>query len=158
MEDSPDSALDFILFYCEKDEDDAQAFKKKIEEITKAKGLMYNDANSKNINIDSITNICNRAVQTWFYITDNFINNDWMLFLKDTFLVRSITDHKNQFVPIWNKPKEEFENMPFGLGTYTGLNIHDSKLIHKINQMFIHPKHIANKLQIEKNETKKTEY
>lgn len=144
-----DSVADFILFYCEKDETEAIVFFKKIEnEMTSISGFMYNP---KDANFESIENMCNRSAQVWFFVTDNFISDPWMKFLKDELLTRSIVKNNNKIVPIWNKPKDEFKDIPFGLTAYQGITTKDLRLNYKIIKMFNHPEHIKNKERIKNN-------
>ena len=140
---------DFILFYSKNDEPEAKAFKEKVEREGKdITGYLYNHFNPKDVNFQSIDEICSKGVQTWFFITDNFISDLKMQFLKDELLMRSIINGSKCFVPIWAKPKHEFKDIPFGLAAFFGLDVSDSRLMARIMKMFNQPGHIKAKEEL----------
>ena len=142
---------DFVLFYCEKDEEEAKQLKERVEkEGHGISGYLYNHVNTTSADYDAIETICQRGVQMWFYITDNFIADLEMQFLKDEFLVKSIIHGNKTFVPIWAKPKNEFKDLPFGLVAFYGLDASDGRLVERIRTMFSRPEHARAKELLEK--------
>ena len=151
-----DDATDFILFYSEKDESEAKNFKEKVEkEANGVSGYMYSFT-SMPPDLQTINEICSKGVQTWFFITDTFINDQQMQFVKDELLMRAILSQKKTFIPIWSKPKWEFQDLPFGLAALTGLDVTNTRCINKIIKMFIHTERgVSKKKRLVLNTTQK---
>ena len=66
---SSETFADFVLFYCNEDKEEAKIFKERIErEAAGISGHMYNQLHPQSVDVPSIEEMCNRGVQTWFYI------------------------------------------------------------------------------------------
>ena len=138
---------DFVLFCCNKDEEEAQQL---VDRITReSKNITgYVHVYNQTVDMTNKHGIAGKGVQKWFLITHNFCKDHQLLALKNDILLNSVSSGSKSFVPIWAQPRQEFEPLPFGLVAFFGLDVSDSRLVVKINKMFSQPEHVKAKMDL----------
>jgi len=160
------NVADFVMFCCEDDEDDAEEFIEEVKAAGKEKGVdicgyMYNDpcfySGRELKSVEAVTSV---AVQVWFYVTEQLAEDTYMQMYKDEQLMRALLDsNRNAIVPIWIKNKTEYDEIPYGLAAFVGLNRTNKNVMRTIVRMFDSPKHKILKQQlIEKQDRKKKQW
>ena len=154
---------DFLLYFSKGDEEKASAFVKDVLSSCKnqgnvVSGYLYNDANLCNLAETPPLEIARKySVQIWIYFTGNFICDTEMEKIRNGELIKSIKmldDRSVPVIPIWTKPKESFNNVPYGFAAMEGLNpAQHSVMISKIEKMFSKTTHkeLKRKLQTIQN-------
>ena len=153
---------DVVLFYCEKDEVEAKVLVKRIDTAAILAGedirvyLYDNDEvfcseDSEFQSIDAVTSL---VVEIWFLVTDSFIDDLLLQCYKDEALMKAILEpsKRNSVVPVFDKPKEDFLEIPYGLASFRGLYLQDSNLAEKVLRRFKLPRHRALKENLMKKQ------
>ena len=148
--------VDFILFFHNDDRSEATKFMDSIiregqDKGVQVKGYLYDDLDfEEGTEMENANAITSVGVQTWFFITDNFVNDDTMQLYKDDHLMKSIisSSQRKSIVPIWTKSKEDYIEIPYGMAAFTGLYTSDGAVLRKVLRMFDHPRHKAAKQQL----------
>ena len=92
--------IDFILYYSQKDEFEAKMFKGKVEKDSgeSVMGLCYDHLSPNNYDSESFLKVMEMGVQHCFVVTDQFLNESLMDFLKDSSLHQSIELGENRII------------------------------------------------------------
>ena len=152
------SIADAVIFYCDDDADDVDVFVERITNQLKERNIdatifLYDDLAQQDTVLQAVDKQCKLSVQHWFYITDSFCKDKTMMLHKDEQIVKSLMN-RNSFIPLWTKPKDEFDDLPYGIRAYRGLYANDSRLKEKLEKMFKSGDHQANKQMIKENREK----
>jgi hypothetical protein len=146
--------LDFILFSTDHDYIEAHNFLNKVlTGVENVKGFVYTVKD--NSQTDTITNtigdVYNTCVQTWFYITDNFgQDNILQLYTHECLLQSLLANEKHlTFIPIWTKEKSNYHCIPYGIMSYSGLYSNDINLNKRLTRLFDSSFHKDRKLQLQ---------
>ena len=81
--------IDFILTYSQKDALKAKMFKEKVEKDSSETviGLCYDHLSPNKYDLESFLKVMEMGVQHCFFVTDQFLNDSLMDFLKDSSLL-----------------------------------------------------------------------
>ena len=88
------------------------------------------------------------SVQVWLLVSECAVRDPLMMLYKDELIMKSIISGRNQFIPVFTKPKDLFINLPCGLAAYMGLTLTNSNLSRAISRMLNNANHQAYKQQL----------
>ena len=159
---------DAVIFYSPDDGDMVDDFHDRTIKAMEEAGCpvtmyLHDHIRDQGTELQSVSKVCDIAVQHWFYITDNFCRDKTMMLHKDEQIMNSLMNN-NSFIPIWTKPKEEFSDLPYGIKAYTGLYETDfPRFVRRVKSMFRRRDHqdmkqaIQEKQRMEKEQWEKEE-
>ena len=88
------------------------------------------------------------SVQVWLLVSECAVCDSLMMFYKDELIMKSIKSGRNQFLPVFSKPKDLFISLPYSLAAYTGLTLTNSNLNRVISRMLNSTNHQEHKDQL----------
>ena len=144
----PCDPFDFVILYHASDKSIARTLCEKIKNINlkhrlNIKCCLYNDVDiPTGLEFKSVEKITDIAVQTWFIISENSIHDDVLNHHKDEAIMISLKTKRNCFVPVFTKPKEEFDNLPYALMAYKGINLGSASFDRNVERLFNDKSHM----------------
>ena len=148
---------DFILLFSKEDKPQVSAFLDDVKDKTNTIGYLYDD---EIFNMGKemllLENVRRYAAQVWLYMTDSFVNDSNME--KTIASIKKLKERKVPMIPIWTKDKGEFQHVPYGLVSISGLRTEESDvMIRNIKKMLEQSDHTKSKKELQRKQTEEME-
>ena len=140
----PQPPCDVLIFHHHDDHTTAQHLQETVHTLApSASCRLYTPQN-----VRSETDVFLFSVQVWLLVSECAIQDSLMMFYKDELIMKSIKSGRNQFIPVFTKPKNQYINLPHSLGSYKGLTLTDSHVNKVISRMLNSANHQRYKDQL----------